>query len=138
VQAVRIGIVPYRITIDGQLIEMDGSIAMALNVGELVPGMLGPRLRIEPDDGLLEVIVVGAAGPLAGVRGLVDHLLRTEHGHNEARRTLRARGRHVRLESTPPEPLQVDGDAYPPGSVEAAIRPGALTVLAPASDARSR
>jgi diacylglycerol kinase family enzyme len=138
VQALRIGTVPYRVTIDGQLIEMDGSIAMALNVGELVPGLLGPRLKVEPDDGLLEVIVVGAPGPIAGVRGLVDHLIRTEHGHNVARRTLRARGRHVRLESTPPEPLQVDGDAYPPGAVEAEIRPGALMVLAPASAARSR
>jgi diacylglycerol kinase family enzyme len=137
VQALRISTVPYRITIDGQLIEMEGSIAMALNVGELVPGMLGPRLRIEPDDGFLEVIVLGAPHPLAGLRGLVDHLLRTEHGHNTAKRTLRARGRHVRLESTPPEPLQVDGDAYPPGSVEAEIRPGALTVLVPTSPARS-
>jgi diacylglycerol kinase family enzyme len=138
VQAVRIGTVPYRVTIDGQLIEMDGSIAMALNVGELVPGMLGPRLKVEPDDGLLEVIVVGAPDPLAGIRGLVDHLLRTEHGHDEARRTLRARGTHVKLESTPPEPLQVDGDAYPPGTVEARIQPGALAVLVPTSGARSR
>jgi diacylglycerol kinase family enzyme len=136
--AAQIGTVPYRLTIDGQLIEMEGSIAMALNVGELIPGLLGPRLKVAPDDGLLEVIVLGASGPIAGVRGLVDHLLRTQHGHDLERRTLRARGTRVRMESTPAEPIQVDGDAYRPGAIEAGIRPGALTVLTRTSNVPNR
>jgi diacylglycerol kinase family enzyme len=111
---------------------------MALNVGELIPGLLGPRLKVAPDDGLLEVIAVGASGPIAGIRGLIDHLLRTEHGHDVERRTLRARGTRVRMESTPPEPIQIDGDAYAPGAIEVGIRPGALTVLTRTSGTHSR
>jgi diacylglycerol kinase (ATP) len=129
--AMDIETVPYRVTIDGETVHMEASIAMANNAGELVPGLIAPRLPIVPDDGFLDVFVVGASGPVAGVHGLLDHLFRTEEGRNRDRNTLRARGRRVRFESSPPEPLQVDGDAYQPGSLEAEVRPGALTVLAP-------
>jgi diacylglycerol kinase family enzyme len=129
--AARIGAVPYRVTIDGEAFETDASIAMANTMGELVPGVIGPRLPIVPDDGLLDVFVVGAKGPIAGVRALIDHLRRTELGENTGLNTLRVRARRVRLESTPPEPIQVDGDAFNPGAIEAQVLPGALAVLVP-------
>ena len=135
VQALRlattIGTVPYRITIDGERFETEASIAMVTNMGELLPGAMGPRLPIVPDDGLLDVFVLGARGPVAGMRGLLDHLLRTEVGTNPDAGTLRLRGRRIRIESMPPEPMQVDGDAAGRGSLEAVVRPGALMVLVP-------
>ena len=129
--AARIGAVPYRVTVDGETVELDGSIALVTNFAELVPGVLRTRLPVVPDDGLFDVFVAGASNPIAGMRGLVDHLVRTDLGHDEGAGTLRLRGRHVRLEALPHEPLQVDGDALGAGALEATIRPGALRVLAP-------
>ncbi len=127
--ATHIGAVPYRVTVDGETIELDGSIALVTNFAELVPGFIRTRLPVVPDDGLFDVFVAGARNPVAGVRGLVDHLVRTDLGHDEGAGTLRMRGRRVRLEALPHEPLQVDGDPLGPGTLEATIRPGALRVL---------
>ena len=106
-------------------------IALVTNFAELVPGVLRTRLPVVPDDGLFDIFVAGASNPIAGMRGLVDHLVRTDLGHDEGAGTLRLRGRHVRLEALPHEPLQVDGDALGAGALEATIRPGALRVLVP-------
>jgi diacylglycerol kinase (ATP) len=80
-QALRLALdveaIPHRITLDGETIETRASIALITNMGELVPGVVGPRLPIVPDDGLLDLIVVGARGPLHGMKGLIDQLLRT-------------------------------------------------------------
>jgi diacylglycerol kinase family enzyme len=130
--AARIDVVPYHVTIDGQRVDTEGSIAMAINLGELVPGSVATRLPVVPDDGLLDVFVLGARGPLAGVRGLLDHLVRTDLGHGAGGSTIRLRGRSIRLESVPPEPMQVDGDHLGPGALEATVIPGALRVLTPA------
>ena len=127
--AARIGAVPYRVTVDGETIELDGSIALVTNFAELVPGFVRTRLPVVPDDGLFDVFVAGARNPIAGVRGLVDHLVRTDLGHDTGAGTIRLRGRHVRLEALPHEPLQVDGDPLGPGSLEATVRPGALRVM---------
>jgi diacylglycerol kinase family enzyme len=129
--AARIGAVPYRLTIDGERLETEASIAMALNMGALIPGRVTPRLPIRPDDGLLDVIVVGARGPVQGVRGLLDQLLRSELGGGASATTLRLRGRSVRIESEPAEPLQVDGDHLGAGALEASVQAGALRVLVP-------
>jgi diacylglycerol kinase (ATP) len=134
VQAARlaagIDTVPYRISVDGEVFETEASIAMVTNMGELLPGA-GPRLPIVPDDGLLDVFVLGARGPVAGVRGLIDHLRRSDIGANPGAGTWRLRGRRIRLESTPAEPMQVDGDTVGTGALEAVVRPGALLVLVP-------
>lgn len=129
--AARIGAVPYRVTVDGETLELDGSIALVTNFAELVPGLVRTRLPVVPDDGLFDIFVAGARNPIAGVRGLVDHLVRTDLGHDEGAGTVRLRGRHVRLEAMPHEPLQVDGDALGAGALEATVRPGALRVLVP-------
>ena len=123
--------VPYRITIDGRVIELEATVAMVTNVGDLIPGVLRPRLPALPDDGQLDLFVVAAKGVVEGLRGLADHLTRTSVGGDEASRTLRFRCHSARLESTPPEPIQVDGDPCGIGSLEVTVLPGALQVLTP-------
>jgi diacylglycerol kinase family enzyme len=136
-QAVRlassVGTVPYRLVIDGRVIETHASIAMVNNMGDMVPGLVRPRFPAIPDDGLLDVFVVGARDALEGIRGLADQLLRTGTGGGPGSRTLRFRCHSARLESTPPEPIQVDGDPWGEGALEATIRAGALRVLVPPS-----
>ena len=53
----------FRIEADGDVIEMPGFLALVANVGELVPGRLGPRHRIDPADGRLDLIVLGGTSP---------------------------------------------------------------------------
>ncbi len=129
--ASRIEAVPFRITVDDRLIELDASVAMVTNVGDLVPGVIRPRLAALPDDGLLDLFVVAASGVVEGLRGLTNQLLRTTTGGDARSRTLRFRCHRARLESTPPEPIQVDGDPCGIGAIDVSVRPGALQVLVP-------
>jgi diacylglycerol kinase (ATP) len=131
--AADIGVVPYRLTVDGETIETEASVALVGNMGHLVPGLLGPRLPIVPDDGLLDLIVVGARGPLHGVKGLIDQLLRTSLGGGSGSDSLRVRGRRIVVAADRAEPLQVDGDHVGWGWLEARILPAALEVLVPGS-----
>jgi diacylglycerol kinase family enzyme len=135
-QAIRLALdieaVPHRISVDGQVIETDASIALVTNMGELVPGVVGPRLPIVPDDGLLDLIVVGARGPIHGMKGLIDQLFRTHLGGGSGSDSLRVRGKVIEIEADRPEPLQVDGDHVGWGSLTARVMPGALDVLVPA------
>jgi diacylglycerol kinase family enzyme len=137
VQAARLALeieaVPFRIGIDGAVIETEASIALVTNMGELIPGVVGPRLPILPDDGLLDLIVVGARGPLHGMKGLIDQLYRTHLGGGTGSDSLRVRGRAIDIEADRPEPLQVDGDHVGWGSLTARVLPGALDVLVPAA-----
>lgn len=128
-----IGIVPYHLVIDGRPIEVEASVAMVTNMGEMVPGVIRPRFPAIPDDGLLDVFVVGGRHALEGIRGLADQLLRTGTGGGPGSRTLRFRCHSARLDSTPPEPIQVDGDPWGVGALEVIVRPGALQVLVPSA-----
>jgi diacylglycerol kinase family enzyme len=128
-----VGVVPYHLVIDGHEIEVEASIAMVTNMGDMVPGVIRPRFPAIPDDGLLDVFVVGARHALQGIAGLADQLLRTGTGGGPGSRTLRFRCRSARLASTPPEPIQVDGDPWGDGALEAVVRPGALVMLVPSA-----
>jgi diacylglycerol kinase (ATP) len=133
--ATNISSVPYRIRVDDRLIETEASVAMVTNMGQLIPGRLGPRMPILHDDGLLDVIVVGARGFLHGLRGLVDQLARTTLGGESGADSLRLRGREVAIEADRPEPAQLDGDHVGWGRLEARVLPGALVVLVPITSA---
>jgi diacylglycerol kinase family enzyme len=104
---------------------------MITNMGDMVPGVIRPRFPAIPDDGLLDVFVVGARHALEAIAGLADQLLRTGTGGGPGSRTLRFRCHSARLASTPPEPIQVDGDPWGEGAIEAVVRPGALVMLVP-------
>jgi diacylglycerol kinase family enzyme len=131
--AASIDVVPYRLTVDGEVFETEASVALIGNMGQLVPGRLDLRMPILPDDGLLDLIVVGARGPIHGMKGLVDQLWRTSLGGGEGSDSLRVRGREIGVEADRPEPLQVDGDHVGEGSLEARVLPGAVQVLVPSS-----
>jgi diacylglycerol kinase family enzyme len=122
---------PYRLTLDGRTIETDASIALVGNMGRLLPGIMDLRLPIVPDDGLLDLIVVGARGPIQGIRVLADQLRRTSLGGGSGSDSLRLRGREITIEADNPLPLEVDGDYVGEGSLLARVLPGALDVMVP-------
>jgi diacylglycerol kinase (ATP) len=123
--------VPTRITVDGETVELTSIVALIANCGEVVPGVLRPRLPVEADDGVLHVFVLPKGGVVGGARGVMELLLSESSGVSPSGAAARLSGRHVRIEVDPPAPTQVDGDAFPAGGLEASISPGGLLVVRP-------
>ena len=132
--AMRLSATPCRVTIDDELIETAATAVLIGNMGELVPGRLGLRLPLDPADGLLDLIVVDASNAIGGLRGLADQLRRTQLGGGSGDRSIRRRGKTIRIEPDESLPLEVDGDHIGSGALEARVVPGALRVLVPAGD----
>lgn len=127
---------PSRITVDGQVIEIDATIALIGNMGQLMPGAMDLRLPLDPTDGLFDVIAVSARNPVHGLRGLIDQLRRTDLGGSSGSDSIRLRGREVTIEAADPAPLEIDGDYVGEGSMSTRILPGALDVLVPSTNER--
>lgn len=125
--------IQFRIEVDGVAMETDGVAALVANCGELVPGLLRPRIPIDPADGLLELLVVRSGGAIGGARAAFELLVqRSPHVAGvPSGRSLRVRGRRISVTPDPPVALQVDGDPYPAGWFVANVVPGGLRVLAP-------
>ena len=65
----------FHITADGQELEIRGYLVLIANAGDIVPGRIGPRRPIDPTDGRLQLMVLGAKNPLDGLRGAASLLL---------------------------------------------------------------
>ena len=126
---------PTVIDVDGRRLETTSVVVLAANAGVLVPGLLRPRLPVDPTDGLLDLFVVSAGGALRGLTGAVELLLATGHGPTRTGSGLRLRGRSIKIEVEPAQLVQVDGDPFAAGGLEASVRPGSLQVLVPTSAA---
>ncbi len=125
----RLTVADLDVVADGDRSSRPGYTAMVANCGDIIPGRVGPRQRIDPHDGMLDLIVLGGSDPIAGARGAVEVLVRKGPLDGAAVRRL---VRTVRIEATPPQPIQVDGDVLPPGWLEVEVRPASLQVVVPA------
>jgi diacylglycerol kinase (ATP) len=128
-ESTRLSTAVFRITADGQELEIRGYLVLVANAGDIIPGRVGPRRPLDPADGRLELIALGADHPFDGLRGAVSLLLRQDE---LAGRVIRRSVSEVRVEADPAQPIQVDGDHEPPGRLVARVLPAALTVLVPA------
>jgi undecaprenyl-diphosphatase len=121
-----------RLVVDGVVHETDALAVLVANTGELIPGLVRPRLPLIPDDGLLDVLVARGRGAVGGSRAAVELLLgrgvHTAVGPYAARMA----ARHVEIEAAAGEPVEVDGDVVGAGRLVAEIAPGSLRVLVPA------
>lgn len=120
---------PTAITVDGRRTEIESVVVLVASAGGGIPGGLGPRLPVAADDGLLHVFVLPRGGIAGGVRGALELLLASEAGETASGAGIRLVGRAVRVEVDPPAPVEVDGDPFPPATLDAHIRPGALSVI---------
>ncbi len=123
--------VTFCVEVDGRPRQVEAAVVLAANSGELVPGWLGPRLPVDPDDGLLDLFVLQAGGPVGGLRGVGELLARGRLGDLPSGLGFRVRGRRVRIAGQPAQPVQVDGDPLGAGTLEATVEPGGLTILVP-------
>jgi diacylglycerol kinase family enzyme len=121
-----------RLVVDGVVHETDALAVLVANAGELVPGLLRPRLPLVPDDGLLDVLVARGRGALGGARGALELL--TGRGIHTAVGPYAARmaGWRIEVEAAVPEPVEIDGDVVGAGGFTVEAIPGALLVLVPA------
>jgi diacylglycerol kinase (ATP) len=126
----RIRNVPVRLTIDGVLRETEAAEIFVANVGSMT-AWLRPRRPIAPDDGFLDVIVVRASGPLGGALAAWEAIRFSDAGDHPGGRISRALGREIRIEATPPLPMELDGDVGGSTPLVATVEAGAISVLVP-------
>lgn len=124
---------PFRIRLDGELHELDAVMVVVANSQFYGKGMkVAPNADLE--DGLLDVIVVDAAGRLELLVKLA-HIYRGTHVTKRGVRTFRAR--EVELGVEGPRPVALGGDGEDLGCVPRSgetpirivVRPRALRVL---------
>jgi diacylglycerol kinase family enzyme len=119
----------YRLVVDGDVREVDAATVVVAN-----SAYYGRGMRIAPgavlDDGVLDVVVVGAASR----RGLLRHLPLVYAGtHVDLPEVSVLRGRRVELSATTPVPTGGDGEPLAPlgeAPTVVEVRPGALQVIA--------
>ncbi|MGI9614217.1 MAG: diacylglycerol/lipid kinase family protein [Acidimicrobiales bacterium] len=127
---------PLRISVDGGPEQrLSGHTVLVANVGMLVAGLvLVPEA--EPDDGLLDVLVVAPSSPVDWIRTTAGLVTRTGSDSDPSR--IRFRGREVRIATGHVRKRQIDGDLVTAGSgLNVAVRPGALVVRTSSSPRRN-
>jgi YegS/Rv2252/BmrU family lipid kinase len=116
----------YRLTLDHQVVETEGASLLIANAGSIGRLNLSLGSTIEPDDGLLDVLLVNTAPN--SVLTLAASLIQLDEmtaalQHYKTRR--------VTVESDPVQNVQVDGDLLGQTPVTAEVLPGAVRVLVP-------
>jgi YegS/Rv2252/BmrU family lipid kinase len=123
--------VRHNITVDGVEYEADATMVLVANCGEVIPPYVRLRRGISPEDGLLDVVVLRADGVGDGIRAIWDMLREGDMRAGNKGYVGYARGREVRIETEPIEPVQLDGEAGGHTPFTATIVPGAISILAP-------
>lgn len=121
-----------RLDIDGTVHETDALAVLVANAGELIPGLLRPRLPLVPDDGVLDVLVARGRGAVGGSRAAVELLLGRGHHTAIGPYASRFAAHRVEVVADVAEPVEVDGDVIGTGRLVAEIEPAAIRVLVPA------
>ena len=101
--------IQHLITVDGVEYEAQATMVLIANCGEVIPPFVRLRTGISPHDGLLDVVVVRADSFVEGVRAIWE-LLREGVPAGSEGRIGYAQGREIRVETTPAEPVQMDGE----------------------------
>lgn len=120
----------HEITIDGQTITTTAAQIFIANFGQM-GSMLGPRRRVEPDDGQFDVFVVKATDPVDGLLAGWQALRQKALGQSSDGRVFRGQATEVSVISTPPQLVETDGSVVGTTPIKARIRPAALRVIAP-------
>ena len=121
----------HAITIDGVKYEVDASMVLVANCGEVIPPFVRLGPGIAPDDGLLDVVVLRANSFSESVRVVWDMLRVTPSTFGEVAYVARTRGRQVSVETDPVRPVQLDGEPGGETPFTATVVPGAIRILVP-------
>jgi YegS/Rv2252/BmrU family lipid kinase len=120
--------VPHVVTLDGVRHTTDAAQVFIANFGRMLP-VVQLRRQIHADDGLLDVIVVRASGPMPGLLAGWEAMTQKDLGESSGGHIFRAQAREVRIETEPSRLVETDGSVVGRTPLVATIRPGALTVM---------
>jgi YegS/Rv2252/BmrU family lipid kinase len=121
------------ITIDGVVYDANAAMVLVANCGEVIPPYVRLGAGIRPDDGLLDVVVVRANGFGQSVRAVWDLLRMAPEVDGLDTYVGYARGREIRVESHPVQPVQLDGEAGGTTPFTATVVPQAIRIMVPGS-----
>lgn len=119
--------VDSRITVDGKVMEGRAATVLVANCAEFIPPLVKFRKGIALDDGLLDVVILSAEGPIESLEVVLEWIT----GDGGSTRVQYARGRVVTVEMEPVQAAQLDGEPAGSTPFTAELCPGALRVLAP-------
>ena len=128
--------VDFRITADGETLEVRAVSVMLANVGELFahflpfPVPLAPRPRSSWQDGLFDVVVV-APRNVIDVPGVIWKAM-GRHFRGDDDRLLHFQAKEVTIDADPAIAVQIDGDPAGVTPVSARAVEGAIRIIAPA------
>ena len=116
------------ITVDGQVHDVDASSVLVANFGTVLGGLLCFGDEIGHRDGVLDVCVYSPGSYFEAAR-IFWRMLRG--GVSRDCRVRIIRGRHVRIETDPPRPMQADGELLGLTPVDICVEPNAVRILVP-------
>jgi diacylglycerol kinase (ATP) len=120
----------FEVTIDGTPVSTAAAQVFVANFGR-IGTLVEPRRRVIPDDGLLDVIIVRASGPVDGVLAGIEALRQRRLGESDGGRVIRKRGRTVAVSAEPRQLVETDGSIVGQTPITVRVRPDALSVLVP-------
>ncbi len=127
--------VDFRITADGEVLEVRAVSVMLANVGELFaefvpfPVALGPRPRSSWQDGLFDVVVVAPRHAMDVPGVLWKAVGKRFDGKDE--RLIHFQAKTVTIEATPPIAVQIDGDPAGVTPISAVAVERGVRIIAP-------
>jgi YegS/Rv2252/BmrU family lipid kinase len=119
------------ITIDGVEYDAQGAMVLVANCGEVIPPFVRLRAGIRPDDGFLDVVVMRANSFGESVRAVWDLLRDAPTAEGQETYVGYARGREIRVETDPVQPVQLDGEPGGETPFTVAVVPGAIKIMVP-------
>lgn len=122
--------VQHTVTLDGTKTTIGAAQVFIANAGRMLP-MLEPKPPVVPDDGLLDVIVVTAGGPVQALAAAWEATRQDALGETDSGRVFRARARSIEVRTRKPRLVELDGSVVGETPVRASVVPGGLCVLLP-------
>lgn len=120
--------VRFSIETDEGIVDIESPLVLVANGGAVIHPILRVDPAIRPDDGWLDVLVFTATNPAAVARTLSEFATGRLAGSPDL---VAIRTRAARLTSTPPVPVQFDGDVVGKTPFEVRVAPGAVSFVTP-------
>ena len=122
----------FRLVVDDRDLEVQASMILVANVGQLAVSPLPIDIKIAPrvcfQDGLLDVCIF-AARNLSDWAAMLWRVAREQYVGDD--RMLFIQAKRVKIEADPPVAVQIDGEAAGKTPIEAEVMPGAGLILVP-------
>lgn len=125
--------VPFRITIDGEVLAAEAAMVLVANCGEVIPPLVRLGKGISPHDGLLDVVVLHTDSIGGSLKAVWDLLTDRSGTYGEDVSVAYARGREITVEVADGgvQPVQLDGEPGGETPFTARVVPGAIRVMMP-------